>query len=79
MKIIDNTVKATEFSSLKVGECFLYDNVLFIKMHPVNTDKPSARNAFCFNDNTIACFNPEAMVMPVTAEVIIQRRGSTNV
>jgi hypothetical protein len=65
-----------EFASLKVGDCFLYDNCLFIKMHPVKEGRPNACNAFCFVDNCIAFFRPDHTVTPVEAEIIIHNKGA---
>lgn len=75
MRIIDNANTSVEFSALKVGDCFLYDNCLFIKMHPVKHSSPSACNAFCFVDNCIACFESGWSVVPVEAEIIIRSKG----
>jgi hypothetical protein len=75
MKIIDNTNTSVEFSAIKLGTCFIYDNCLFIKMHPVKENSSNACNAFCFVDNCIAYFRPDYNVTPVEAEIIIRNRG----
>jgi hypothetical protein len=74
MKIIDKANTTVEFSVLKVGQCFLYDNCLFIKMNPVKPND-NAANAFCFIDNAIAHFRPEYAVTPVEADITIHSKG----
>jgi hypothetical protein len=74
MRIINNVDKQVEFVSLKVGDCFIYDNCLFIKMNPVKPNDHAA-NAFCFVDNAIACVPQPMLVTPVDAEVIIRSKG----
>ena len=75
MRIINNAEKKVEFVSLKKGECFLYDNCLFIKMNPINK-YDTAANAFCFVDNAIACVPQAMLVTPVEAEIIIHSKGA---
>ena len=76
MKIINNFNQAATFSSIKVGECFMYDNCLFIKMHPAKKDANFSWNAFCFVDNAIAQFKDEWHVIPVDARVVINGKGT---
>jgi hypothetical protein len=75
MRIIDNANTTIEFSALKVGDCFMYDNCLFIKICPVKENSPNACNAFCFVDNCVAFFRPDFTVTPVEAEIIIRNKG----
>lgn len=76
MKVIDHTDTTVEFSSIKVGECFLYDKCLFIKIHPVKEEKyQTAYNAFCFVDNAVATFSAAWYVTPVDAEIVIRSKG----
>ena len=79
MKIIDNANTSVEFSALKVGECFIYDNCLFIKIHTVKEEnRTTMSNAFCFVDNTIAAVPADWSVIPVEADVVIRRKGVKN-
>lgn len=71
MRIINNANTTVEFSAVKVGDCFMYDNCLFIKMH---TTKES-HNAFCFVDNVTAFFRPDWSVTPVDADIVIRSKG----
>ena len=74
MKIINNADKRVEFVSLKVGDCFMYDNCLFVKMNTAKITE-SSPNAYCFVDNVVA-YVPQAMlVTPVEAEIIIHSKG----
>lgn len=74
MKIVNNLDKTVEFVHIKVGECFIYDNCLFVKMNPVKNNV-NAANAYCFVDNTIACVPQACQVIPVDAEVVIHSKG----
>lgn len=75
MKIIDRADTSVEFSAIKTGECFIYDNCLFIKIYPVKESSPNACNAFCFVDNCIVYFRNDYTVTPVDAEIIIRSKG----
>lgn len=74
MRIINNVDKKVEFASIRVGDCFLYDNCLFIKMNPVKPNEHAA-NAYCFVDNNIACVPQAMLVTPVEAEIVIRSKG----
>ena len=75
MKIIDKANTTIEFSAIKIGQCFLYDNCLFVKMNPVKITDGSP-NAFCFVDNAVACVPQACLVTPVEAEIIIRSKGA---
>ena len=76
MRIIDNTDTSVEFSAIKVGECFMFDNCLFIRINPVK-ERGYERdaNAFCFVDNNITYVNEACIVTPVNAEIVIRSKG----
>ena len=74
MRIIDKVNKQVEFVSIKVGECFMYDNCLFVKMNS-SKNADHAANAFCFVDNNVACVPQAMLVSPVDAEIIIRSKG----
>ena len=75
MKIIDNTSITVEFSSLKTGDCFIYDNCLFIKIDPTKESSPYACNAFCFVDNKLTSVPLDWSVIPVDADITIRNKG----
>lgn len=75
MKITNNADKQVEFVSLKIGDCFIYDNCLFIKMNPIKPNDHPA-NAFCFVDNAVACVPQSMLVTPANAEIIIHSKGA---
>ena len=75
MRIIDNADTSVEFSAIKVGECFYYDNCLFMKINSTKSDSPYAGNAICFVDNNIANVPNNFNVMPVNAEIVIRSKG----
>ena len=74
MKVIDNTDTSVEFYTIKVGECFIFDNCLFIRIKPVKEYERDA-NAFCFVDNNITYVHDACVVTPVNAEVVIRSKG----
>ena len=74
MKITNNADKKIEFFDVKVGDCFMYDNCLFIKMNPVKQNEGSP-NAFCFVDNAVACVPQSCLVAPVSAEIVVHSKG----
>ncbi len=75
MRIVNQCETKVEFANIKVGECFLYDNCLFIKMQP-DAKPASPYNAFSFVDNTVAGFRDDWHVTPVVAEIIIYSKGA---
>jgi hypothetical protein len=77
MRIVNNPPQV-EFSVIKVGECFIQDKCLFVKIDPVSEGKKHGYNAFCFVDNKIAYIPDSWWVYPVEAEVIIKHRGIGN-
>ena len=76
MRIIDNADTSVEFSAIKVGECFMFDNCLFVRINPVK-ERGYERdaNAFCFVDNNITYVNEACIVTPVDAEIVIRSKG----
>lgn len=79
MRVVDTTKTSVEFSAINVGECFLYDNCLFVKINPVKEEKyPSPCNAFCFADNNITAVPNNWVVIPVDAEVVVKNKGVFN-
>ena len=72
MRIINKVNAVTAFINLSVGDCFLYDNCLFIK---INSTAKAPHNAFCFVDNATCIFKDEWQVCPVEAEIIIRSKG----
>ncbi len=74
MKIVNNLDKKVEFVHIKVGECFIHDNCLFVRMNPVKNNV-NAANAYCFVDNNLACVPQACLVTPVEAEVVVRSKG----
>ena len=76
MRIIDSADTSVEFFAIKVGECFMFDNCLFIRINPVK-ERGYERdaNAFCFVDNNITYVNEACIVTPVNAEIVIRSKG----
>jgi hypothetical protein len=74
MKIINTLDKQVEFVSIKVGECFMCDNCLFMKINPVKNNNHTV-NAYCFVDNNFASIPQAMLVLPVDAEIVIRSKG----
>ena len=76
MRIIDNADTSVEFSAIKVGDCFMYDNCLFVKINPVKErGYGKDANVFCFVDNNITYVPEPCLVTPVDAEIVIRSKG----
>lgn len=76
MKILNSASTTVEFSAIKVGDCFYYDNCLFIKINPVtDLGYDKAANAFCFVDNNITYVPSNWNVTPVEADIVIRSKG----
>ena len=73
MRIINKVNATATFAELRPGDCFLYDNCLFIKF---NSTVKAPHNAFCFVDNATCIFKDEWQVCPVDAEITIYGRGA---
>jgi hypothetical protein len=74
MRVVDRTEMLVEFSNIKVGECFYYDNCLFIKAHSLEKHG-FVENAFCFIDNCLCHFKDDWQVIPAEAEITVVKRG----
>ena len=75
MKIINTMDKRVEFVTIKIGECFMFDNCLFVRINPVK-ERGYERdaNAFCFMDYNITYVNEACLVTPVEAEIIVRHK-----
>ena len=74
MRVFDNTSTSVEFSTIKVGECFYYDNCLFVKSRPL-THAHKTANCFCFIDNTLGHIQDFQSVIPAEVDLIVRRKG----
>lgn len=70
MRIINKCDARVEFAAIRVGDAFLYDSCLFVKMNQLTKN-----NAYCFVDNAVACVPQAVLVTPVEAEIIIYSKG----
>lgn len=76
MKIVNTIDKKVEFVHIKVGECFMYDNCIFVRINPVKErGYEKDANAFCFVDTNITYVPEACLVTPVDVEVIIRSKG----
>ena len=76
MKIINPFDKQVEFIAIKVGDCFMFDDCLFVKINPIKEDGyEKAGNAFCFVDNNVTYVPEPCLVTPVGAEIVIRSKG----
>ena len=76
MRIIDNVTTTVEFCAIKIGECCMFDDCLFVRINPVK-ERGYERdaNAFCFVDNNITYINEACLVTPVDADIVIRSKG----
>lgn len=75
MRIVNTIDKHVEFVHIKVGECFIYDNCLFVRMNPVKErGYKKEANAFCFVDNNVTHVPEAWLVTPVDVEVVIRSK-----
>lgn len=65
MKINRKHTKKVGFEDLPIGECFVYDGNLFIKISEYK-DKP---NAFNFDANHAARIYKDSLIEPITMEL----------
>ena len=72
MRIINKLTAVASFSEINVGECFMYDNCLWLKIS--NTSHQAKCNAFCFVDNSTTNFTFDWQVIPVDAEITIRNK-----
>ena len=76
MKITNPFDKQVEFITIKVGDCFMYDHCLFVRINPVKErGYEKEANAFCFMDNNITYVSEACLVTPVVAEIVIRSKG----
>lgn len=73
MVIVNNLNKLVTFGEVKVGECFIYDNSLYIRISPIGRDT-RAINALCFTDYIPVFMHPDWHVTPVHAVVTINTK-----
>lgn len=75
MRIVNTIDKPVEFVHIKVGECFIYDDCLFVRMNPVKErGYKKEANAFCFVDNNITYVPMACLVTPVEADIVIRSK-----
>lgn len=70
MTVKDNRVKTVTFSSLRIGDAFIYNKDVYIALPNVKFCGIS-NNAFNLNDEFLASFEDDTPVVPVNIEIII--------
>ena len=72
MKIVDKRVKTNIFELVKIGQCFMVDNQLFIKVGFFNEEEGGeVFNCICLNDGSFCSANYDDEIEIVNAEIII--------
>lgn len=74
MKIVNKIDSVKSFSSLPVGECFMYLKEFYIKIKPINTAARAA-NALCLTNSIVVYMCNDWVVKPVVAELHIHGIG----
>lgn len=68
MIIEDRRSNAKQFESIKLGECFEFNDEIYIKTDISN----HPRNAFSLTYNASGYFKVDDLVQPITAKVVIE-------
>lgn len=72
MRIINKLAVTMPFSEINTGDCFMYDNCLWLKID--STAHQAKCNAFCFVDNSTTNIPFDWQVIPVDAEITIRNK-----
>lgn len=67
MEVIMNKRNLVEYDSLNIGECFVYNNELYMKTHEVDDG-----NCVCLNDGEYNYFCRKTRLEPVFAYVTVK-------
>ena len=75
MRIVNNLNKLIEFRHVKVGDFFMYDDSLFVRVEPVK-EKGSFNilNSLCFTDNRVIFIPGDWHVTPVDVTITIDSK-----
>ena len=72
MTVSYNYINTVEFSTLKIGDTFIYSGEPYLKLEETYTSDDWRRNAFGLNICKSVLFDPSTMVMPVQADITIK-------
>lgn len=72
MNVSYNYINTVEFSTLEIGDTFIYGGEPYLKLEETYTSDEWRRNAFGFDTCRIVFFDPSTTVKPVKAEITIK-------
>ena len=72
MNVSYRYLNSVEFSTLEIGDTFIYSGEPYLKLEETYTSDDWMRNAFGLNICKSVLFDPSTMVMPVQADITIK-------
>lgn len=72
MNVSYNYINTVEFSTLKIGDTFIYNGEPYLKLEETYTSDDWRRNAFGFDICKSVFFDPSTTVKPVKSEITIK-------
>ena len=61
-----------DFSAVDIGDTFLFDNKVYLKIDRIYPDDGDYINAICLNSGEVGSFNLDTRVKIVQAELIVE-------
>lgn len=62
----------TAFFAIDIGDTFLFNNQVYLKLDRINTGEGDYINAICLNSGNVSGFNAETRIKIVQAELIVE-------
>lgn len=72
MNVSYRYLNSVEFSTLEIGDTFIYSGEPYLKLEETYTSDEWRRNAFGFDTCRMVFFDPSTTVKPVKAEITIK-------
>ena len=72
MNISYKYLNTVEFSTLEIGDTFIYGGEPYLKLEETYTFDEWKRNAFGFDSRKVVFFDPSTTVKPVKSEITIK-------
>ena len=72
MNVSYRYLNSVEFSTLEIGDTFIYSGEPYLKLEETYTSDDWRRNAFGFNTCKMIFFDPSTMVKPAKADITIK-------
>lgn len=73
MKVVDKRIQVNVFEHIKIGQCFMIGNQLFIKVGYFNEEEcGEVFNCVCLNDGSFYYASDNDEIEFVNAEIVIE-------